>query len=175
MRSPCHNFLKILSNQNEISRPYSGVNVVVPNTFWVHSVQGFRSWGSSKWKNFAMLFQAGFWNIESFSWIIFCWIEIDLQGLETSLFHCWNGKYLSLIKVLKLIFYDVIVMKERLWTPNLFYRISRVRKELLTSFLKRFNLRLMLMKKVLWLFYTRFEPEVWDSNPRKPCIIFRTQ
>ena len=42
MRSPCHNFSKMLSNQNEILQTCSGVNVVVPNTFWVHSVQGFR-------------------------------------------------------------------------------------------------------------------------------------
>ena len=43
MRSPCHNFSKMLSNRNEILQTCSGVNVVVPNTFWVHSVQGFRS------------------------------------------------------------------------------------------------------------------------------------
>ena len=43
MRSSCHNFSKILSNRNEILQTYSGVNVVVPNTFWVHLVQGFRS------------------------------------------------------------------------------------------------------------------------------------
>ena len=51
MRSPRHNFSKILSNRNEISQTCSGVNVVVPNTFWVHSVQGCRSWKTSKWKN----------------------------------------------------------------------------------------------------------------------------
>ena len=38
MRSPSHNFLKILSNRNEILQTCSGVNVVVPNIFWVHSV-----------------------------------------------------------------------------------------------------------------------------------------
>ena len=43
MRSPNHNFSKILSNQNEISQTCSGVNVVDRNTIWVHSVQGFRS------------------------------------------------------------------------------------------------------------------------------------
>ena len=43
MRSPCHNFSKMLSNRNDILQTCSGVNVVVPNTFWVHSVQGFRS------------------------------------------------------------------------------------------------------------------------------------
>ena len=48
MRSPRHNFSKILSNRNEISQTCSGVNVVVPNTFWVHSVQGCRSWKTSK-------------------------------------------------------------------------------------------------------------------------------
>ena len=67
MRSSCHNFSKILSNRNEILQTYSGVNVVVPNTFWVHSFQGFRRWGTSKWTNFAMLFQAGFRNIVIFS------------------------------------------------------------------------------------------------------------
>ena len=41
MRSPYHNFSKILSNRNEISQTCSGVNVVVPNTFWVYSVRGF--------------------------------------------------------------------------------------------------------------------------------------
>ena len=39
---------------------------------------------------------------------------MDLQGLETSFFYCWNGRHVSLITVVKLIFYDVIVMKERL-------------------------------------------------------------
>ena len=43
MRSPRHNFSKILSNRNEISQTCLGVNIVVPNTFWVHSVEGFRS------------------------------------------------------------------------------------------------------------------------------------
>ena len=33
MRSPCHNFSKILSNRNEISHTCSGVNVVVPNKY----------------------------------------------------------------------------------------------------------------------------------------------
>ena len=35
MRSPRHNFSKILSNRNEILQTYLGVNVVIPNTFWV--------------------------------------------------------------------------------------------------------------------------------------------
>ena len=48
MRSPCHNFSKILSNQNEILQTWLEVNIVVPNTFWVHSVKGCRSWGTSK-------------------------------------------------------------------------------------------------------------------------------
>ena len=48
MRSPCHNFSKISSNRNEILQTWSEVNVVVPNTFWVHSVEGCRSWGTSK-------------------------------------------------------------------------------------------------------------------------------
>ena len=48
MRSSRHNFSKISSNRNEILQTCSGVNVVVPNTFWVHSVQGCRSWGPSK-------------------------------------------------------------------------------------------------------------------------------
>ena len=43
MRSPRHNFSKILSNWNEILQTCSGVNEVVPNIFWVHSVQGFWS------------------------------------------------------------------------------------------------------------------------------------
>ena len=38
MRSSCHNFSKMLSNQNEILQTCSGVNLVLPNTFWVHSV-----------------------------------------------------------------------------------------------------------------------------------------
>ena len=79
MRSSRHNSSKILSNWNEISQACSGVNIVVPNTFWVHSVQGVRCWVTSKWKNFAMLFQAGFRNIWIFSWIILCWVEMDLR------------------------------------------------------------------------------------------------
>ena len=51
MRSPRHNFSKILSNRNEILQTCSGTNVVVPNTFWVYSVEECRSWGTSKWKN----------------------------------------------------------------------------------------------------------------------------
>ena len=43
MRSPRHNSSKILSNHNKILQTCSGVNGVLPNTFWVHSVQGFRS------------------------------------------------------------------------------------------------------------------------------------
>ena len=43
MRSSCHNFSKMLSNRNDILHTCSGVNVVVPNTFWVYSVQGFLS------------------------------------------------------------------------------------------------------------------------------------
>ena len=43
MRSPRHNFSKILSNRNENSQTCLGVNIVAPNTFWVHSVEGFRS------------------------------------------------------------------------------------------------------------------------------------
>ena len=86
MRSPRHNFSKMLSNRNEILQTCSGVNVVVPNTFWVYSIRGFRCWGTSKWKNFAMLFQAGFRNIEIFSWIIFCCVETDLQGITNFIF-----------------------------------------------------------------------------------------
>ena len=114
MRSSCHNSSEILSDRNKISQTCSGVNVVVPYTFWVHSVQGVRCWETSKWKNFAMLFQSGFRNIWIFSWIILCWVEIDLQRLKTSFFHGWNGRHAWLIPVVKLIFYDVIVMKERL-------------------------------------------------------------
>ena len=43
-RSSRHNFSKILlNNQNEILQTSSWVNVLVSNTFWVHSVQGFWS------------------------------------------------------------------------------------------------------------------------------------
>jgi hypothetical protein len=51
MRSPCHNFSKILSNRNEILQTWLEVNIDAPNTFWVYSVEGCRSWGTSKWKN----------------------------------------------------------------------------------------------------------------------------
>ena len=43
MRSPHYNSSKIFSNRNEILQTCLGVNVVFPGTFWVHSVQGFRS------------------------------------------------------------------------------------------------------------------------------------
>ena len=65
---------------------------------------------------------------------------MNLQGLEASIFHGWNVGHALLIPVVKLFFYDVIVMKERLYTQILFYRISRVGKELLISFLNCFNL-----------------------------------
>ena len=39
---------------------------------------------------------------------------MDLQGLETSFFHGWDGRHVWLIPVVKLFFYDVIVVKERL-------------------------------------------------------------
>ena len=37
---------------------------------------------------------------------------MNLQKLEISFFHGWNGRHVWLITVVKLIFYDVIVMKE---------------------------------------------------------------
>ena len=52
MRSSCHNFSKILSNRNEISQTYSRVNIVVPNSFWVHSVQGGSVLGDLKVEEF---------------------------------------------------------------------------------------------------------------------------
>ena len=52
MRSSCHNFSKILSNRNEISQTCSGVNVVVPNTVWLHSVQGGSDLGDLKVEEF---------------------------------------------------------------------------------------------------------------------------
>ena len=64
MRSPCHIFSKILSNRNEISQTCLRVNVVVPNTFWVHSVRGGLEFGDLKvtkyFDIFPMLFQAEF-------------------------------------------------------------------------------------------------------------------
>ena len=39
---------------------------------------------------------------------------MDLQGLETSFFHGWNGRHVGLILPVKLFSYDVIVVKERL-------------------------------------------------------------
>ena len=51
MRSLCHNFSKILSNRNEILQTCLGVNVVVPSTFWVHSVQGCSESGDLKVEN----------------------------------------------------------------------------------------------------------------------------
>ena len=39
---------------------------------------------------------------------------MDLQGLETLFFHDWNGIEVWLIPVVKLIFNNVILMKERL-------------------------------------------------------------
>ena len=39
---------------------------------------------------------------------------MDLQGIETLFFHGWNGREVWLIPVVKLIFYDVILMKKRL-------------------------------------------------------------
>ena len=40
--------------------------------------------------------------------------KLDLQEIETSFFHGWNGRHVWLIPVVKLFFYDVIVVKERL-------------------------------------------------------------
>ena len=64
MRSSCHNFSKVLNNRNEIPQTCSGVNVVVPNTFWVHSGPGGSELGDLKLKKyfeiFPMLFQAEF-------------------------------------------------------------------------------------------------------------------
>ena len=39
---------------------------------------------------------------------------MDLQGLETSFFHGYDGRHVWLIPVVKLSFFDVIVVKERL-------------------------------------------------------------
>ena len=81
-------------------------------------VQGVSELGDLKVEKyieiFSMLFQPGNLNMEIFSWIIFCWVEIDLQGLETSFFHGWNWRQVWLILLAKLFFYDVIIVKERL-------------------------------------------------------------
>ena len=37
-----------------------------------------------------------------------------VRPIETSFFHGWNGRHVWLIPVVKLFFYDVIVVKERL-------------------------------------------------------------
>ena len=39
---------------------------------------------------------------------------MDLRGLETSFFHDRDGRHVWLIPVVKLFFYDVIEVKERL-------------------------------------------------------------
>ena len=39
---------------------------------------------------------------------------MDLEGLETSFFHGWNGRHVRLILLVKKVFYDVIVVKESL-------------------------------------------------------------
>ena len=80
MRSSRHNSSKILSNWNKIFQKCSGVNVVVINTFWVHSVQGCRSWRTSKSKNilrFSHAFSGRVSNIEIFTKIL---IIIYLQN-----------------------------------------------------------------------------------------------
>ena len=100
---------------------------------------------------------------------------MDLRGLETSFIHDRDGRHVWLILVVKFFFYDVIEVKEGLKTQIIFYRISRVRKEILNLFLKIFNPWLIPMKKVWWHYFTRLEPEVGDSNPRKPWKIVRTQ
>ena len=41
-------------------------------------------------------------------------MEMDLQGLETSFFHVRDGRHVWLIPVVKLFFYDVIEVKDRL-------------------------------------------------------------
>ena len=56
---------------------------------------------------------------------------MDLQLLETLFLHGWNGRHVWLILLVKIFLYDVILVKERLYTQILFYRISRVREKLL--------------------------------------------
>ena len=147
MRSSRHNFSKILSNRNEILQTCSRVNVVVPNTFWVHSVQEFRSEGTSKWKNFRHAISGRIWKF-LMNYILLNWN--GSKWLETSFFHGWNGRHVWLISVVKLIFYDVIVMKERLWTQILFYRISRVRNDERTRWLFLTGQDLLHRPQVIW-------------------------
>ena len=47
-----HNFSKILSNRNDFLQTCSWVNIVVPDTFWAISDQGFRHYGASNMKLF---------------------------------------------------------------------------------------------------------------------------
>ena len=64
---------------------------------------------------------------------------MDLRGLETSFIHDRDRRHVWLILVVKFFFYDVIEVKEGLTTQIIFFRISRVRKEILNLFLKIFN------------------------------------
>ena len=114
MRSASLNFSKLLSNRNEFLQKCSGVNIVVPGTFWVHSVQGFGSQGTSKWKNtihvisgrilkywdffmnYILLSRNGSTRARNF---ILSWLE-------------WQSRMVD--PTCEIFYYDVIVVKERL-------------------------------------------------------------
>ena len=51
MHCPSHNWSKMSSNRADFLQTHRGVNIVPGDAEWVHSVKGFRSYESPKWKN----------------------------------------------------------------------------------------------------------------------------
>ena len=114
MRSPCHNFSKMLSNRNEILQTCSGVNVVVPNTFWVHSVRGVSELGDLKVEEFCHAISG---RISKYLNFLMNYILLNRNGSTRArnVILSWlEWQARILIPVVKLFFYDVIVVKERL-------------------------------------------------------------
>ena len=65
MQFPTYNSSKLLSNRNEFLQPCWRVNIVLRDTFWATTDQGFRALGGLKHETFSeifpMLFQAEFY------------------------------------------------------------------------------------------------------------------
>ena len=56
VRCPSHNWSKTSSNRAEFFQTHRGVNIVSWDTYWVHSVMGFRRYRTSKLKNILKIF-----------------------------------------------------------------------------------------------------------------------
>ena len=60
VRCPSHNWSKLSTNRDDFWDTHSEMNIVLGDVQWVHSVKGFRSYGTTKSKNIFKIFPCYF-------------------------------------------------------------------------------------------------------------------